>query len=422
MKKHSLILAAIISACIAQGAYCADISKVTVTFPVNPQTEKAVNWFSSGELTESDFKVSQEPAFTDGKIFSGESGPAVQTNELWHKASAGGLSPDTRYYFRVGDAQKGVWSKTGSFKTAPPRDKAFTFIALTDTQSSNKNEANISAETMAAALKTAPEAEFIVHSGDVTDRGTNEAYWDSLLGSAESTLINTTIAPAAGNHESASYSFNEHFNLPVPQGSDIRTGAYYSFDYGPAHFTTLNTNESSELYSNLSAEQAEWMKTDISRARKNGAKWIIINAHKGFYTTGPYSAAPDIIGPKGNRTLIAPMLEELGADLVLQGHDHTISATKPLAAGIPADGGTVYLNTGVAGVKVYNRNPNLSPDYIKKFDYLPERRNSRGRIQSFAVIRVTSDAMSADIYEIDRHSGSNEPYKVYSMSMTKSGG
>ncbi|WKL05232.1 metallophosphoesterase [Paenibacillus amylolyticus] len=92
----------------------------------------------------------------------------------------------------------------------------------------------------------------------------------------------------------------------------------------------MNSNENSSEYANFSNEQVAWMKQDVEEAKAAGAEWIIVNIHKGLYTTSNHATDSDIIGANGVRNKIAPLMNELGIDLVLQGHDHIYARTKPI--------------------------------------------------------------------------------------------
>src|SRR5690606_20264944 len=119
-------------------------------------------------------------------------------------------------------------------------DDDFTFINLTDTQAKANQEAELSAATLRKALDAVPDAEFVVHNGDVVQDGHIEQDWIDLLDSSQDGLLRTTIAPAAGNHEHTQSSFVDHFTLEHPNGQDTTSGAYYSYTYNDAHFMVLN--------------------------------------------------------------------------------------------------------------------------------------------------------------------------------------
>ena len=75
------------------------------------------------------------------------------------------------------------------------KNEYFTFIDLTDTQAKSEDEAILSAETIEKALETVPDAEFMIHNGDLVDDGVKEEQWDWLLGNSQESLLNTTILP-----------------------------------------------------------------------------------------------------------------------------------------------------------------------------------------------------------------------------------
>ncbi|WP_246061795.1 S-layer homology domain-containing protein [Paenibacillus oralis] len=441
-------------------ALALEISKVTVTFYGDATSAKGFTWYTPLGSSRSDVQVVEnrggEPDFSQAQTFSGRT--SVSSNspgEHVHKAEATGLAADTSYYFRVGDAALGVWSGTGTFRTAPEKG-AFTFIDLADTQAKDEEEAVLSSETLAKALAAVPEAQFVVHNGDIVDTGVKEEQWNWLLGHSQESLLHTTLAPSAGNHEDENYAFIEHFNLKVPEKSAIETGAYYSYNYSNAHFVILNSNEDSDTYDNFSVEQVEWLKQDVQQAKKAGAQWIIVNIHKGPYTTSNHATDSDIMGTNGVRNKIASIMAELDIDFVLQGHDHIYARTKP----IKADGkatepvkitemlngekleysvnpdGTIYLIPATAGPKVYYKNP--SPDlgdaYYSLFEraeenhaakYGPDpkdnRRPKRSQVQNFVGITIDGGKLTAVAYEIDQNLNGAQPFIIDQFGIEKKG-
>lgn len=434
------------------------VSKVTVTFHGDAKTSKGFTWYTSQQVTGSDLQVVEKsaaaPDFTKAISFQGRSASSTNSPaELVHKAEAAGLKPGTSYYFRVGDAALGVWSDTGTFRTAPEKG-AFTFIDLADTQAKDEEEAVLSSETLAKALATVPEAQFVVHNGDIVDKGVKEEQWNWLLGHSQESLLHTTLAPSAGNHEDENYAFIEHFNLQVPENSATETGAYYSYDYSKTHFVILNSNEDSDTYDNFSVAQVEWLKQDVQKAKKAGAQWVIVNIHKGPYTTSNHATDSDIMGANGVRNKIAPIMAELDIDFVLQGHDHIYARTKPIKADGKATGpvkitemlngekleysvnpdGTIYLIPATAGPKVYYKNP--SPDlgdaYYNLFEraeenhaakYGPDpkdnRRPKRSQVQNFVGITIDGGKLTAVTYEIDQNLNGAQPFIIDQFGIVK---
>ncbi|MHA7963211.1 S-layer homology domain-containing protein [Paenibacillus sp. CAU 1782] len=434
------------------------VSKVTVTFHGNPVHDKGFTWYTSHKVTGSDLQVIEKTGeiadFAEATTFQGRSAASTNSpSELVHKAEATALKANTSYFFRVGDKEAGIWSETGTFATAP-ESGAFTFIDLADTQAKDEEEAILSSETLAKALKTVPYAQFVVHNGDIVDKGIVEDQWNWLLGHSQNSLLNTTIVPSAGNHEDKNFAFYEHFNIKQPEGSAIETGAYYSYTYSNAHFIVLNSNEDSEEYANFSVEQVEWLKQDVKKAKEAGAEWIIVNIHKGPYTTSNHATDSDIMGENGVRNKIAPLMAELGIDFVLQGHDHIYARTKPIKKdGSAAEteiiteqlngqtiqytlnpDGSIYLIPATAGPKVYfkNKKPELGDSYYDLFERAEENhaakygfdgdrtdRPKRGQVQNFVGITIDGNKLTAVSYEIDQNLNDAEPFIIDQFGIVK---
>ena len=451
-----------------------NVTKVMVTFHGNTTTSKGFTWYTSRLSIKSDLQVVEKKShtadFTKGKSFIGTSAvPSNNTSttpppstttakaEFLHKAEATGLKPNTTYYYRVGDASLGLWSNTSTFQTAPKKG-AFTFLDLADPQAKSYSEAQLAASTFAKALTTVPNSKFITLNGDLVDDGTVEYEWDWLFNNIGQRFLNTTFAPIAGNHEEKNSSFIDHLNLDVAPGSDTTTGAYYSYDYSNAHFVMLNNNENTSE-NDISQAQIDWMKADIKKARANGSKWIIVDMHKGPYTTSNHATDSDIAGQSGSRNTVAPIMAQLGIDLVLQGHDHIYARSKPIKADNTAatenlitekfngqeikyqvnPNGTIYLIPGTAGPKVYYKNQEtslLSTNYYGLFDVADENhagiygpdptdatRPIRSQIQNFESITINGDKLSVVSYEIDQNkkdaNGIAQPYIIDTFGILK---
>ena len=397
--------------------------RITVTFNGDSETQKAFTWFTSIMAEEPVVRISETKSFdevievpaTAKELYGGAQYQALATN----------LAPDTTYYYQVGDKATGIFSGTGKFVTAKD-EGAFSFINITDTQSYTDGDAQVSANTLQKALDTVPDAAFVLHGGDVVDDGSNESMWTSLLNYSAQGLMNTTIAPAAGNHEATGNAFINHFNLEL--NGNTTGGTYYSFDYSNAHFVVLNTNEDSTQ--NLTDEQLEWLREDVTNARQNGADWIILNMHKGPYTTATHLDDQDI---KNMRRVIVPLIDELDIDLVLQGHDHILARTKVLAydengteCATPVETtkitemkggkrieyavspeGTIYFLANTAGVKHYEQETSPSgidmDEYLELFDRSEQgvqNNTSEKNAQYFAGITIDGGKLEAMIYQI----------------------
>lgn len=421
-------------------------NRITSTFYGDPGTQHAFTWYQAlADAVEPGAIVSTDPRFPDDatRIFEAT---AEESNEgeTLYRVIATDLTPGRTYYYRVGDTFTGTWSENGTFETADGADD-FSFIGLTDTQArGGATEAAVSANTLAEALRTVPDSEFIVHGGDVVQLSEEELDWTDLFGKAQDSLLASTIAPVAGNHDGMPDEFTQHFTLEALDGQDTSAGVYYSYDYNDAHFVMLNTNEGKgrcqvhglnnpggcEI---LSDEQVAWVRADVTAARAAGAKWIVLTTHKGAYTAGAHPFDAEILKM---RERLVPLIDELDIDLVIQGHDHYWSRTKELVsdpasplearAVTPASEvieevvggvrieykvdpeGTLYVNPGTAGAKHYSQLEDGLAAGISENDYLGLFERLGGGLSftsntnpSFLEVEVTDERLTVNRHELD---------------------
>lgn len=263
-----------------------------------------------------------------------------KVTEASYKALATGLKPNTKYYYQVG-SEHGEKSPVGQFQTSGNRGEKFTLVHYTDTQNAYwnehaRNEAAYGASTLEKALETAPDASFVIHTGDIVEIAEVEDEWVDLLEQSQKSILSKPWAPTPGNHDEYALNYDElfpeaynnHFNVPAAQGK-IDGGSYYSYDYNGVHFVVANTND----YKNpdkkaLGEEQLAWIREDVQDARKRGAKWVVLQYHKPLFSKSYHSLQDEDV--QNVREDFMKLIDELDIDLAIQGHDHVISRTKSL--------------------------------------------------------------------------------------------
>ncbi|MCJ8014636.1 phosphodiester glycosidase family protein [Paenibacillus sp. KQZ6P-2] len=257
-----------------------------------------------------------------------------------HKATVNGLEPGATYVYRVGDGN-GHYSQQGTFKTAGAVGEPTKFLYFADSQAGDLAGYKLWGNTVKKAIENTPDADFMVHVGDMVDKGYLEQEWNWWFSEAQDALMNTTLVSAIGNHEvmgtKENNDFLAHFNQPG-NGLESLKGSNFSFDYGDIHFMVLNSEYQYE-------EQQQWLEQDLSNTTK---KWKIAIFHR-----GPYGSIYDT---EEIRRLWAPVLEKHQVDLVLNGHDHIYLRSYPMMNNqITEDGkGTTYVIAGSTGPKFYS--------------------------------------------------------------------
>nr|WP_166243439.1 phosphodiester glycosidase family protein [Paenibacillus turpanensis] len=262
-----------------------------------------------------------------------------------HKAAADGLQPNTAYTYRVGDGQ-GSYSEVGQFRTAAVGGDSTKFLFFGDSQATTKEGFDMWGETLQTGLDDMPDADFIVHAGDIVDHGHEEEQWNMWFDAAQQNLLKTTLVAVVGNHEVTGENpdvegdegkdFTSHFNFPE-NGIDKLKGMNYSFDYGKVHVAVLNSEYQF-------AEQRDWLRQDLADTDQ---PWKIVVFHRGPY--GSYYSTEAV------KTHWTPVLDEFKVDMVLNGHDHIYLRTYPMSNGfaVPSGQGTVYVIGGSTGPKFY---------------------------------------------------------------------
>lgn len=363
-------------------------SQITVTLGEDSSTEANITWLTKYSLTASDIELipySENPVFTgkptvDSRINASSetvirSYPGAdiglllvllpyETEYVHHTVKLTGLEPNTKYSYRIGDAEKGWWSEAGVIQTAGGDDDAFTFITVTDPQAQRPDHYDRYAETIETAHELYPDARFVVSAGDQVDMGGNNKHWNYFLNSTDE-FMNLPFMPTTGNHEKDGAVLTGIFELPNVPEQDLDSGVFYSYEYNGVHFTVLNTNDDED--DKLSDAQIEWLTNDI---KNSNAKFNIVVLHKAPYSNGSHFEDGDV---EGIRSQLSALLPHLGVDLVVQGHDHVYLRTDVLNANavvpcktetVTYNGqdyemkinpkGTVYSICGTSGVKVYD--------------------------------------------------------------------
>ncbi|MBD0378810.1 phosphodiester glycosidase family protein [Paenibacillus sedimenti] len=324
---------------------------ISVTMGEDPTVSRSFAWHTHPGTEPTVVEIVKEAEFTDfsqtnvKKVVG--SSFVYNTYDLGtarvHKAVADGLEPDTRYVYRVGDGN-GNYSAQGSFQTTETSGDHTKFLYFADSQASDLNGYKLWGNTVDKAVAEHPDAEFMVHAGDMIDSGYKESEWNMWFSTAQQKLMNSTLVAFIGNHEvmgnRENTDFLAHFNQPGNGVSSLK-GTNFSFDYKDMHFIVLNSEYAIE-------EQKEWLRQDLAKTTK---KWKVVGFHR-----GPYGSIYDTVNV---REQWVPVFDEFKVDLVINGHDHIYLRTFPMSGGKPvAEGqGTTYMVAGSTGPKFYSLTP-----------------------------------------------------------------
>jgi len=211
------------------------------------------------------------------------------------KVTFNNLQPGTRYCY---DFQADGKTIEGSFKTPPTGPAPFQFVVYGDTQSGHRVHRRI----VDAILITKPD--FLIHTGDLVDNGKKTSQWKKFFEIERALLRSAAFFPAAGNHERNSPLFFEF----------LQTVPYYSFDWGSAHFTILQTDFENIPDPGFWQRQLEWLEKDLAANQNADLRFVAFHRP-------PYSAKKNR-GINPNTVKFVPLFEKYNVTAVFSGHDH----------------------------------------------------------------------------------------------------
>lgn len=274
------------------------------------------------------------------------------------------LSPNTSYFYRA-IVNTDVVGATSRFRTAPFGPVSFRFLAIGDSGMGSPEQFRV------ASLMTQEDAAFVLHVGDIAYlHGSYDEFQKNHFDVYRQILARTPLFPAPGNHEYESASAAPYLalhTLPAETVSVGERGRYYSFDWGNAHFVSLDTNSDRSSGAlrralNGTGDMLSWLDRDLRSTRQF---WRIVFFHHAPYAGG-LNAGDPVEGDV--RRYVVPILEANGVQLVLNGHEHNYQRTYTLKGdNTVADGtGTVYLTTGGGGATLYTLPSNFPQTAVQR--------------------------------------------------------
>jgi predicted phosphodiesterase len=236
----------------------------------------------------------------------GASGAEMKTVPVLRseRVSMTGLKPGTRYEYNVLNREEG----RGSFRTPPSGRGDFEFVVFGDTRGRHDVHQRV---VNSIVEKTQPD--FVIHTGDLVADGADTALWPIFFAIEKELLRKAAFFPVLGNHERNDRQYHDFFD------SDL---GYYSFNWGSAHFTALNSDfaNSSSIASVREAywaEQMRWLENDLTKNQTAEFRFVI--AHH-----PPITAVGRRQGDDNNERMKAliPILEKYNVTAIFNGHDH----------------------------------------------------------------------------------------------------
>ncbi len=297
-----------------------------------------------------------------------------------HEVTLTGLNPNSVYHYRVrSNAQ--TLSDDRTFKTAAgPGQTSFTFVVFGDTNSGidpAKDHMDryipsaTKGHTAAMVWLNGIQPDFYLLVGDLVARGAEMSAWDEFFTFEGDVMSTIPMFPTMGEGEGNHYNYFRLFSLPNNE-------RWYSFDYGNAHFISLEIDGYQDI--SPGSAQYQWLENDLANTDKT---WKIAFFHYPPYSYGPEGSKPEA---RPAHTLFA----QYGVDLVFNAHDRNYQR-------FLVDGVT-YIVTGGGGAATGNLSggAEFPPVYMEEMKHVM-RVTISGNTLSCVAIRTAPEPMGEEV-------------------------
>jgi hypothetical protein len=329
---------------------------------------------------------------------------------LFHTVEFTGLQPETQYLYRVGDGAN--WSEWIELTTGSEDPEPFSFIYFGDAQNDVHQHWS---RVIRRAYSDRPEAELIVHAGDLVNTSTSDKEWGEWFWAAGWVDGMVPAIATPGNHEYAGAVLTPYWRaqLPFPdngpQGTgplyDAMRGSVYYVDYQGIRFVSLNSNSTASAGQTQQwwDVQAQWLDQVLT---DNPNKWTVLTFHHPVFSTAEGRDNPAL------RAAWRPIIEKHNVDLVLQGHDHSYGRGNVPTGESAVSDGTVYV-VSVSGPKMYE----VSDETWTGNGAEPKKLGENTQLYQLVdvVQELDADGNVRDVLRYEARTATGEPYDLFEI-------
>jgi hypothetical protein len=285
-----------------------------------------------------------------------------------HSVPLTGLTPDTRYFYQVGNDETG-FSRVLTFRTAPVPGPGspVRFVAFGD-QDLGEAAHNTSLGVEREILEN--DSRFTLHFGDLGYALGVGRRWDQWSSMVEKGAALAPYLTTVGNHEINHVDGTKDVTGERPfllcRGSSSKgecgvpflnrmnnTGTvspyYYSFGYGNVYVIQM----SSEHSWMPNSKQHKWLVDTLKSVDRDVYPWLIVTLHRPIYTTQQGEGGDYAYG-RALRLVTDPLFHEYKVNLALTAHTHSYERTCEVMRGACVEKrgyerGTTHIVVGSAG-------------------------------------------------------------------------
>ena len=273
-----------------------------------------------------------------------------------HEATLTGLTPNTKYEYRVG---YGTDRRSDWYRLETAGASVYDVLIYPDSQSGDYSQWE---EIVKSSALRNPRTALYISMGDLVDNGEHAYQWRTWLNSIKPLSANVPLATTLGNHEMYTldwkmrepYAYLNYFAVP-PNGNEIFSRRYYSYDFGDVHYVVLDTmlyesnheDNHDTHHPDLYDVQVQWLRQDLTA---NTKKWTVVLMHRDpFQYAFDRPGANRAVGFDDEGVLFMPIFDEFNVDLVLSAHLHSYRNRGHVRNFDRDSSGPLYILTGIAG-------------------------------------------------------------------------
>ena len=243
-----------------------------------------------------------------------------------HSVRLSGLTPGTKYFYRVEAGGFNLAGGPGYFFTTPPEPGTagpHRIWVLGDAGTQTPEQ--MAVRDAFIQMHNARAAGMWLMLGDnAYGAGNDDEYQGAVFDMYHPWLEQVPLWSCIGNHETYGdeeaglFAWDNIFDFPTAGecgGVASGTERYYSWNYGNIHFIALDSMTASRA---ADGPMALWLTADLAA---NLLPWTVVCFHHPPYTKGTHDSDTEIELVE-MRENILPILEQHSVDLVLCGHSH----------------------------------------------------------------------------------------------------
>lgn len=369
-------------------AHCS-LSPYNFRFALENNNKMTISW-----STKNKYKHNPQIFYGTNKdkmnLFS--DGHSIQYHEssIHHHVTTNSLDYETLYFFSAGDGNS--MSEILNFTSSPG-------ILINNRQNiAIYGDMGVeNSENTIHNLKNR-NIDLFIHMGDISyadDKGSffgsNSLYEATYDKFQEMTTFNKPYMVCPGNHDISCHSwsdfgcnssflnftaFNSRFKMP----SNGSKNMWYSFNFGPIHFVSINTetdypNSPTTPKTILGTgkgggfgNQLKWLEKDLSSVNRSETPWVIVYGHRPMYNKIIFDIPFNM--KNRMRNAFENILLKYNVDIYFSGHVHAYERMSKIKNGKKDENGIYHIVSGAAGCQERpDTDDYLKHDYTEYYNY-----------------------------------------------------